>query len=1609
MLPFWKCLLHRWFAGGSGGPAGRRRPLVLESLEDRFTPSTLTVSNLLDHGAGSLRDQIAAAAPGDTIVFAVTGTISLTSGELDITQDLTIQGPGATHVTVNGRNAQRVFHIEPSAAVTISGLTIANGHVADLGAGIKSEGSLSLRDSTLSNNTAGAGGGGVAFVVNHAAALTVSGSMFVNNSAANGAGLYTAITNRSGQVTVTVTDSDFTTNTSTGFGGGLDSAATLSGSAGATVSITGGHFTNNKANFGGALAMPLHTADVSRATVNVSAVPQIELNAAQNGGGIDVELTSADSSQAVATFTGAALSANTASQWGGGLYDAVASADSGQASLTFTGVPMAGVDHNTAVSGGGIYSLVTTTGSGSGAARFNTADISANTASQSGGGLYSQVNNSGSGTATVSMTGANLSDNRAVAVQGGGVYSSVTVSGSGSADATLTSVAVTGSVAGKDGGGVYAEVVNKGGGTHLAAASTTLRSSTLSGNTGGDGPAGGIGGGLYLTVTAHDTAVATATLTGLTVTANTVRGNGAGMGVFVLSDGPAPASVSCDSLTVSGNFTNGLGGGIFVYMTGSSTGAVSMSVTNSTLSGNTAGTGGGGGLYATVGAGFGILILSSDGQPPPLVHDNATATLMLSNSTVSGNRVASGSAGGLEFDIATGAAGSTAQALVTGCTISGNTATVNGGGIQARETDVPNSSATVIVTNSTLYANRADKAGGLDNIGRDYPGTPSGLTLMSDTVAFNAAGSTGGGLQEGVIAGTGRFTVRSTIVAGNTGGTAADAVGTFVSGGHNLIGQTNGSSGWLASDLKGTAADPLDADFGDFGNFGGRTKTLSLSADSPAVGKGDPAGPATDQRGAARNTTAPTIGAFEVIQPASFQVFPAFPRVQAGIPFGVIVVVYDSNGRLLTTYTGTIHFRSSDPDAGLPADYTFTPADAGSHAFEGVTLATEGSQTLTVTGGGVTGTATVTVAALATFEVAPAFSTVAQGAPLGVTVSALGSDGGVLLDYGGTIYFASSDPGAALPADYTFVPADRGQHTFTRAVTFQTQGDQTLTVTGDGAAGTATVSVTAPLGTWTTLTHPAPSNITTMMLLTDGTVLAQGSASTPTWYKLTPDASGSYVNGTWSPLASMSMPRLYFASNVLPDGRVFLVGGEFTGSGFDHTNTNTGEIYDPVANTWTAIQDFPQHSFGDDPSALLPDGRVLAGYIVGAQTYIYDPATDSWTFAANKLRSDRSDEETWVNLPDGSVLSYDVFHDGHAQRYLPDQNQWVDTGTVPVVLSGSSQELGPAHLLPDGRVFFIGATSHTALYDPATDTWAAGPDIPGGLGADDAPGAMLPNGHVLFSADPPSTGSPTLFEFDPVANTMKPVVNAPDLGTRSFGQRMLMLPNGQVLFTHGTIQLSVYTPNGEADPAWRPTIADVADNGDGTFTLTGTQLNGISEGASYGDDAEMSSNYPIIRLVDADGHVFYARTFGWSVGVATGDTPVSTQFTLPAGIPAGTYSLSVVANGIASDPVDFTVGGGNRGAGKDGTLQAVLASLRPVGGAPDGQGNQTPVLASRPAHDDIASMRSTSVTGFEAPPPRDHPSAPAARNSSHSGDELSLDADGLDFALWAGAVIPPGL
>ena len=100
---------------------------------------TIMVTNTDDSGAGSLRQAIADAGIGDEITFAgtVTGTITLTSGRLDINKNLTITGPGADVLTISGNNASRVFSISHGVEVTISGLTIANGD-ADWGGGIYS-------------------------------------------------------------------------------------------------------------------------------------------------------------------------------------------------------------------------------------------------------------------------------------------------------------------------------------------------------------------------------------------------------------------------------------------------------------------------------------------------------------------------------------------------------------------------------------------------------------------------------------------------------------------------------------------------------------------------------------------------------------------------------------------------------------------------------------------------------------------------------------------------------------------------------------------------------------------------------------------------------------------------------------------------------------------------------------------------------------------------------------------------------------------------------------------------------------------------------------------------------------------------------------------------------------------------------------------------------------------------------------------------------------------------------------------------------------------------------------------------------------------------------
>jgi hypothetical protein len=94
-----------------------------------------------------------------------------------------------------------------------------------------------------------------------------------------------------------------------------------------------------------------------------------------------------------------------------------------------------------------------------------------------------------------------------------------------------------------------------------------------------------------------------------------------------------------------------------------------------------------------------------------------------------------------------------------------------------------------------------------------------------------------------------------------------------------------------------------------------------------------------------------------------------------------------------------------------------------------------------------------------------------------------------------------------------------------------------------------------------------------------------------------------------------------------------------------------------------------------------------------------------------------------------------------------------------------------------------------------------------------------------------------------------------------------------------------------------------------TYAVNGTQFNGLSQAAAFGDEFETSTNYPLVRITNtATGHVFYARTHDHSsMGVATGTTPVNTSFDVPAAMETGASTLQVVANGIASKKVKVKV------------------------------------------------------------------------------------------------------
>jgi hypothetical protein len=476
------------------------------------------------------------------------------------------------------------------------------------------------------------------------------------------------------------------------------------------------------------------------------------------------------------------------------------------------------------------------------------------------------------------------------------------------------------------------------------------------------------------------------------------------------------------------------------------------------------------------------------------------------------------------------------------------------------------------------------------------------------------------------------------------------------------------------------------------------------------------------------------------------------------------------------------------------------------------------------------------------------------------------------------------------------------------------------------------------------------------MLLTDGTVLAQaypGAASAGVFYRLTPDANGDYRNGTWTRLAAPPAGYAPYASAeaVLADGRVLFVGGEYNqdnyGIPFAPTGlTNMSAVFDPVAQRWTMIAPPPGVDYiGDVAATVMPDGSFVYGSKLDMGLWSLDPASLRWSALPSAGKNDVFAEEGFTLLQNNSLLTVDLTTTPASEHYVPSLGRWIQDGATPVALTSGSDipggtsygpapqqivggvtygpgptgiyvppgEIGPALTRPDGTVFATGSsaagvTAHTAIYHPGASSgvagsWTAGPDFPNSDDAGDSSAALLPSGNVLVAGV-----SGALYEFD--GSTLRRTAAGPS-GASSL-VFLLPLPSGQtlVLMPMQAPSAAIYTPVGAPNPTWAPTISAVPTqltHGQ-SYTLSGTQLAGLSQGAAYGDELNAPTNYPIVRVtMNATRHVFYCRTHGHSTTSIAPGTAGTTQFDVPSTIETGAASLVVVANGIASSPVAVTL------------------------------------------------------------------------------------------------------
>jgi hypothetical protein len=839
-----------------------KRPMGIEMLEDRRVLAV--VSNLGDSGAGTLRDALAGT--DALITFSVSGLINLTSGELLVNRNVTINGAGQ-NVTVNNAVAgNRVFNIDDSGGtadlnVTIRDLVITGGSVAHnnpvdaSGGGIRNAERLTLVNTMISGNSAGIGGG----IANVSGGILNATSVSVTQNAAYYSGGGISVSSSSSATLNSNTVSSNTvglTNASTfsSFGGGIFNAGTLVVSGG-TISNNQSKHTDlaNRSALGGGVA------STGTASTTISGTTISGNHADEQGGGISGTggATIHELTNVMVNNNDAGLNATGVGR-GGGVY--ISGAQTGSMRevprVTISGGSFANniaqngpIGVATTGLGGGLFLGINVEGS------IDAATVSGNTAFTRGGGIWlSNFTAQGDlgAFSKVTIRNTTITGNSipralsptatALFPYGGGVYQAInvnlTIVGSTISNNRIgESTALQGNARG---GGLFARAIN--GTVPTRFSRMTIVNSTVSGNESRDIAASG--GGIHLSQGAE------AKIYGSTISNNYSNGGNSG-GIGMIFDQPRLTIVNSRVLEnrakddPAATTQRAFGGGI-----GANVGSVT--IRRSEITGNTGDWGGGLGLRApsvviedsritgnsstSVGGGVEIRRRAS------VVQDITVRNTTISGNT-SGTATLSTSGGGaFAPGVYSGSESGTVNLTVTGSTLDDNESPLDGGAIEANGTNL-------VIENSTLAGNRAAGGGGSGGaiwFTASSTGVTGSLDVRFSTLSGNSAGSLAGAIwNNGPV-----FTMSNSIMSGNTAISYLDSYspsyGTIT---YSLVEDPNGNtSGSGIGNITG-----VSANLGPLQNNGGATATMLPNAGSPVLNAADPAATlVTDQRRYAR-------------------------------------------------------------------------------------------------------------------------------------------------------------------------------------------------------------------------------------------------------------------------------------------------------------------------------------------------------------------------------------------------------------------------------------------------------------------------------------------------------------------------------------------------------------------------------------------------------------------------------------------------------------------------------------------------------------------------------------------------------------------------------------